>query len=134
MPEKKIKTKKYYEINRIGRFDEQYLEARFDDLRSDKLEKRQYDEKELKNIHEILEFLNAYKKYRKNSKKIYPGTSYITSSTCERCLYFGEDLPCARSIYRFIILPLFAAAWIIRHKSTSKPLYSALDSTAVRTS
>ena len=62
-----IKTTRYDEINRIGRFDEEYLEVRFDDLRSDKFENKQYDEKELKNIHEILEFLNVYKKYRKNS-------------------------------------------------------------------
>ena len=67
MAEKMIKTKRYDEINRIGRFDEEYLEVRFDDLRSDKFENRQYDEKELKIVHEILEFLKIYKKYRENS-------------------------------------------------------------------
>lgn len=52
---------------------------------------------------------------------------------CVRVSYFGEALPCARGMERFIFVPPYAAAWSMRNRSMSKPLFSALASAASMT-
>ena len=51
---------------------------------------------------------------------------------CVSVSYFGEALPCARGVKRFIFEPGYAAAWSIVSRSVSKFLFSALASAASR--
>ena len=50
-----------------------------------------------------------------------------------RVSYFGDALPCARGVERFIFVPGYAAAWKTRRRSVSRPLFSALASAASTT-
>jgi hypothetical protein len=49
---------------------------------------------------------------------------------CVRVSFFGDVRPCARGIARFIFEPGYAAAWSMRRRSVSRPLFSALASAA----
>src|SRR4030066_135334 len=46
-------------------------------------------------------------------------------SMCVRVWYFGEAVPWALGVNRFIFVPGYAAAWSMRSLSTSRPLFSA---------
>ncbi len=46
---------------------------------------------------------------------------------------FGEALPCALGVNLLTFMPGYAAAWMMRSLSVSKPLFSALASALVRT-
>src|SRR3990172_3552269 len=49
---------------------------------------------------------------------------------CVRVSNFGEALPCARGVKRFILVPGYAAAWSMVSRSVSMFLFSALASAA----
>jgi hypothetical protein len=49
---------------------------------------------------------------------------------CVRVSFLGDARPCARGVERFTFVPGYAAAWKIRKRSVSRPLFSALASAA----